>query len=43
MGLSGMRERARSAGGTISFNTEAGFQIVCVLPREDRLGSISSR
>ena len=43
MGLSGMRERARSAGGTISFNPEAGFQIVCVLPREDRLGSISGR
>ena len=34
MGLIGMRERARNAGGTISFNPEGGFQIVCVLPRD---------
>lgn len=41
MGLSGMRERAGNAGGTISFKHEAGFQIVCVLPREEKMANMS--
>lgn len=36
MGLSGMKERARNAGGNISIKADGGFQIVCVLPREDK-------
>lgn len=38
MGLSGMRERVHSAGGTIAFNSGDGFMIVSVLPREDKTG-----
>jgi len=38
MGISGMKERVRNAGGTISINPENGFTIVCVLPREDSAG-----
>jgi len=33
LGLSGMRERVRAAGGTLTVNTGEGFQIVCVLPK----------
>jgi signal transduction histidine kinase len=36
-----MRERAGTAGGTISFKHEAGFQIVCVLPREEKMANMS--
>lgn len=32
MGISGMRSRVRSAGGTISFETEAGFAVNMLLP-----------
>jgi len=37
LGLSGMRERVRAAGGTLTVNTppavEQGFQLICVLPK----------
>ena len=33
LGLSGMRERVRAAGGTLTINTTEGFSIVCVLPK----------
>lgn len=32
MGLSGMRQRARSVNGMISFETEAGFKVTMLLP-----------
>ena len=32
MGISGMRQRARSAGGMISFESEAGFKVTMLLP-----------
>ena len=32
MGLSGMRRRIRGAGGTISFEAEAGFRVNMLLP-----------
>ena len=32
MGLSGMRQRTRAAGGTISFEAEAGFRVNMLLP-----------
>ena len=32
MGISGMRQRARSVGGMISFETEAGFKVTMLLP-----------
>ena len=32
MGISGMRSRVRGAGGTISFETEAGFTVNMLLP-----------
>lgn len=32
MGISGMRERARNMGGTISINSDKGFSIICVIP-----------
>lgn len=35
MGISGMKERVRNAGGTITINSHDGFMIVCVLPREE--------
>lgn len=37
MGLTGMKERVRRAGGTLSFNTESGFQIINVLPKQGGL------
>jgi len=33
LGLSGMRERVRAAGGSLTVNAGEGFQIVCVLPK----------
>ena len=33
LGLSGMRERVRAVGGTLTVNTENGFSVVTVLPR----------
>ena len=38
MGITGMRERVRNAGGTISISSDRGFLIVCVLPREEGAG-----
>lgn len=38
MGIIGMRERVRNAGGTITINPRDGFMIVCILPREEALG-----
>ncbi len=32
MGISGMRQRARSVNGMISFETEAGFKVMMLLP-----------
>ena len=33
LGLSGMKERVRAAGGTLTVNASDGFQVVCVLPK----------
>ncbi|MDR1669662.1 MAG: histidine kinase [Oscillospiraceae bacterium] len=33
LGLSGMQERVRAAGGTLSINAEAGFTVTAVLPK----------
>jgi signal transduction histidine kinase len=38
LGISGMRERVKNIGGSISINTENGFLIVCVIPRELKEG-----
>lgn len=43
MGLSGMRERVRNAGGTVSFSADDGFIIVAVLPREEGGGELFAR
>ena len=40
LGISGMKDRVRNAGGTIAFNSDDGFMIVCVLPREGSQGGI---
>ena len=32
MGISGMRQRVRAVGGTLSFETEAGFTVTMLLP-----------
>lgn len=42
MGISGMRERVRNAGGTISISAEGGFMIVCVLPRQESGGELGA-
>ena len=34
MGISGMRNRVRAAGGTIGFETEAGFTVTMLLPMD---------
>lgn len=34
LGLSGMKERVRNMGGTVSISAGDGFLIVCVIPRE---------
>ena len=33
LGLSGMKERVRAAGGSLTVNAADGFQVVCVLPK----------
>jgi signal transduction histidine kinase len=33
LGLSGLRERVHTVGGTLSINTGAGFTVVTVLPK----------
>ncbi len=38
MGISGMRQRVRSIGGTITFESEAGFQVTMLLPLKEREG-----
>lgn len=35
LGLSGMRESVHNIGGNISISGEDGFQIVCILPRQE--------
>ena len=35
MGISGMRQRIRNAGGTINFETEAGFRVNMLLPMQN--------
>lgn len=35
LGLSGMRERVKNAGGTMSVSGENGFLIVCVIPNKE--------
>ncbi|OUM88664.1 MAG: hypothetical protein BAA01_03270 [Bacillus thermozeamaize] len=35
LGLSGMRERIRNMGGTVSISGKDGFLIVCLIPREE--------
>jgi len=35
LGLSGMKERVRNAGGQITITPTGGFMIVCILPRDD--------
>ncbi len=35
LGLSGMKERVRNAGGHITITPTGGFMIVCILPRDD--------
>ena len=32
MGISGMRDRVRNAGGTISFETDLGFKVNMLMP-----------
>lgn len=34
LGLSGMKERIRAAGGTLTVNTNGGFKLICVIPKE---------
>ncbi|MFF2481339.1 sensor histidine kinase [Paenibacillus sp. NPDC058071] len=36
LGLSGMKERVRNLGGTVSILSDNGFLIVCVIPREEK-------
>jgi len=33
LGLSGMKDRVRMAGGSLTISENAGFQVVCVLPK----------
>lgn len=35
LGLSGMRERVKNIGGSISISSSDGFLIVCILPRDN--------
>ena len=34
LGLTGMKDRVRATGGTLSVNTGDGFQVICVLPKK---------
>ncbi|WEK55790.1 MAG: sensor histidine kinase [Candidatus Cohnella colombiensis] len=36
LGLSGMKERVRNLGGTVSVSSDDGFLIVCVIPRQEK-------
>lgn len=36
LGLSGMKERVRAVGGTLTVSSENGFKIVCIIPRKER-------
>ncbi|MCL2076900.1 MAG: sensor histidine kinase [Oscillospiraceae bacterium] len=38
MGLSGMKERIRAAGGTLTVIYENGFKIICILPKKSQEG-----
>ena len=40
MGLSGMKERIKNVGGSISINGENGFTIVCIIPLKREVGGI---
>lgn len=40
LGISGMKERIRNIGGSISISTEEGFLIVCIIPRNERGTSV---
>jgi signal transduction histidine kinase len=40
LGLSGMRERVRNVGGSISISSEDGFLIVCIIPIDSKGGKI---
>ncbi|MGE6258295.1 sensor histidine kinase [Heyndrickxia sporothermodurans] len=42
IGLSGMKERLRNVGGSISFSTNDGFLIVCLIPKHERSGFFES-
>ena len=36
LGLSGMRDRVRAAGGTLTINAEKGYSVVTVLPNQNK-------
>ncbi|MFJ7724946.1 sensor histidine kinase [Neobacillus sp. NPDC097160] len=38
LGLSGMRERVRNVGGSLSISASAGFLIVCLIPKQEGSG-----
>lgn len=38
LGISGMRERIKNIGGSLSIDSHKGFMIVCIIPREHRRG-----
>ncbi|RUS47020.1 sensor histidine kinase [Cohnella sp. AR92] len=42
LGLSGMKERVRNLGGTITVSANDGFLIVCVIPRQEGSGLFES-
>jgi len=42
LGLSGMKDRARMVGGTLTINDADGFQVVCVLPKNQSSLYLSS-
>lgn len=40
LGISGMRDRVKNVGGSISISSEDGFLIVCIIPVDSRGGKI---
>ncbi|WP_274362865.1 sensor histidine kinase [Paenibacillus thermotolerans] len=42
LGLSGMKERVKNVGGSISISADEGFLIVCLLPRQEGGGIFES-
>jgi signal transduction histidine kinase len=42
LGLSGMKERVRNIGGSISISANEGFLIVCLIPRQEGSGVFES-